>query len=383
MKIDIIFEMQTPRPWDELSDYRRWWEAVEETEFADQMGFDTVWCVEHHFLEEFSHSSAPEIFLSAVAQRTKNIRIGHGVVLLPSPFNHPIRVAERVAALDILSNGRVEFGTGRSSEFEQTPFGINYSESRELFQEALDIIPLMWHEGQFEHHGKFFDIPARSVFPKPLQKPHPPIWMAGTSPESWEIAGRNGAGMLGLTVFNPLSELVERNKRYKEAIKTANPVGRQVNNQTSAFTVVHCADDDDMAAEQGAESALWYAKYAVRDLIRLPDLPPTHRSDGTQLPPEMLERVRENFRVLKLAEEGRLTFEELMREDYVIVGSPQTCLDQLQRYHDAGIDHVLCFMQAAFITHEQVMRSIELFGKHIIPHFKKLDQEKEQAASPA
>ena len=113
MRIDLLYELQNPGPQHARSEYDVYWQAVEQIELADKMGFGAVWAVEHHFLTEFAHSTAPEVFLSAVAQRTQRIRIGHGVVLLPYPFNHPIRVAERIAALDILSNGRVEFGTGR------------------------------------------------------------------------------------------------------------------------------------------------------------------------------------------------------------------------------------------------------------------------------
>src|SRR5436190_1065290 len=131
---------------------------------------------------------APDPEAARRAQRTQRIRIGHGVVLLPDRFNHPIRVAERAAALDILSDGRLEFGTGRSSQYEQAGFGIDTELSRAMWQESLEMIPRMWTEDPFEHHGRFVSVPARSILPKPVQKPHPPIWMAATSPASWEIA---------------------------------------------------------------------------------------------------------------------------------------------------------------------------------------------------
>src|SRR5205085_5787080 len=187
-------------------------------------------------------SSAPEVFLAAVAQRTKRIRIGHGVVLLPHKFNHPIRVAERVAALDILSDGRVEFGTGRSSQYEQAGFEIDTEESRAMWQESLEMIPRMWTEDPFEHHGRFVSVPPRSIVPKPLQKPHPPIWMAATRPASWEIAGKNGIGILGLTIFVSVPQLQERVAVYRRALRDAKPVGKFVNDQVGAFTIVHVAE---------------------------------------------------------------------------------------------------------------------------------------------
>ena len=171
MKFDLLYELQAPKPHDERSEHRCYHQALEQIELADRLGFDTVWAVEHHFLTEFAHSSAPEVFLAAASQRTKRIRLGHGVVLLPHKFNHPIRVAERVAALDLLSDGRVEFGTGRSSQFEQAGFGVLPDESRDMWQESLEIIPRMWTEDPFEHQGRFVQIPSRSILPKPLQKP--------------------------------------------------------------------------------------------------------------------------------------------------------------------------------------------------------------------
>ncbi|MCH8192223.1 MAG: LLM class flavin-dependent oxidoreductase, partial [Chloroflexi bacterium] len=145
MKIDLLYELQMPKPWHgPNAEAEMFWESIAQIELADQVGFDTVWCVEHHFQTEYAHSSAPEVFLAAVSQRTQSIRIGHGVVLLPYPFNHPIRVAERIATLDIVSRGRVEFGTGRSGLHEQGGFEIPSDESRAMWQEALSIIPKMW-----------------------------------------------------------------------------------------------------------------------------------------------------------------------------------------------------------------------------------------------
>src|SRR5512143_3205028 len=145
MKFDLLYELQMPKPHDERSEWRCYHEALEQIELADKLGYDTVWEVEHHFLTEFAHSSAPEVFLAAVSQRTKNIRIGHGVALLPYPFNHPIRVAERAAALDIVSNGRVDLGTGRSiTEQELGGFGIDPADSRPMWEQAIRMIPRMW-----------------------------------------------------------------------------------------------------------------------------------------------------------------------------------------------------------------------------------------------
>ena len=375
MKFDLLYELQMPKPHDARSEYRCYHEALEQIELADRMGFHTVWAVEHHFLTEFAHSSAPEVFLSAVAQRTKRIRIGHGVVLLPHRFNHPIRVAERVAALDILSDGRVEFGTGRSSQYEQAGFEVDTEASREMWQESLEMIPRMWTEEPFEHRGKFLNVPPRNVIPKPLQKPHPPIWMAATSPQSWEIAGRNGIGILGLTIFVSVPQLADRVRAYRKAVQQAKPVGKFVNDKVGAFTIVHVADTKEQAvANGGTEAAINYLLYAFRVLGGFAD--PSDR--GMQREYAELEikstpyrdLIAKEYPIIVKMQKNECTFEDLDQEDMVIVGDVDHCIRKVERYQAAGLDHFIALMQADRIPHEAVMRSIELFGKEIIPRFR-------------
>jgi alkanesulfonate monooxygenase SsuD/methylene tetrahydromethanopterin reductase-like flavin-dependent oxidoreductase (luciferase family) len=375
MKFDLLYELQMPKPHDERSEYRCYHEALAQIELADRLGFDTVWEVEHHFLTEFAHSSAPEVFLSAVAQRTKRIRIGHGVVLLPHRFNHPIRVAERVAALDILSDGRVEFGTGRSSQFEQAGFEVDTDTSREAWQESLEMIPRMWTEDPFEYQGRFVSVPPRSILPKPLQKPHPPIWMAATSPQSWEIAGRNGIGILGLTIFVSVPQLEDRVRAYRAALREAKPVGRFVNDRVGAFTIVHVAETKEEAIRNGgADAAINYLLYAFRVLGGFAD--PSGR--GMQRDYADLEikstpyrdLIAKEYPIILKMQQGTCTFEDLDQEDMVIVGDVDHCLRKVERYKKAGLDHFICLMQADRIPHEKVKRSIELFAEKIIPRFR-------------
>ena len=361
MKIDLLYEMEMLKPWHERSEYDCYWQALAQAELADAVGFDTFWEVEHHFLNEFSHSSAPEVFLACVAARTQRIRIGHGVVLLPHPFNHPIRVAERAAALDIMSNGRLEFGTGRSSLYEQQAFGIRFEESRSMWQEALSVIPRMWTEDPFPgYEGRHFQIPERSILPHPVQKPHPPLWVAATSPESWQIAGELGIGALGLTLFLTVGEVAEQIRTYKKAVREAHPVGRFINNQVGAFTIVHCAETEQQARENGGhDAALWYMRYAFQVLA-------ARGREAQKIGP--YEEFRRAHPIIGKVVDNSVTFEELDAEDMVIVGDPDKCVRKLEAYKKAGIDRVLCLMQAVRIPHQAVMRSIELFGKQVIPH---------------
>ncbi len=175
--------------------------ALEQIELADRLGFDYVWEVEHHFLEEYSHSSAPEVFLGAVSQRTRNIRIGHGIVQLPPNFNHPARIAERIATLDLVSDGRVEFGTGEAgSEAELGGFGVERSTKRDQWTEAIDVIARMLVEEPFAgHKGSWINVPPRNVVPKPLQKPHPPLWVACSRRETIHLAATKGIGALSFS----------------------------------------------------------------------------------------------------------------------------------------------------------------------------------------
>ena len=196
MKFGIFYELQLPRPWEAHSELKLYQDALSQVELADRCGYDYAWMVEHHFLEEYSHCPSPESFLAAASQRTKNIRLGHGILQLTT--NHPARVAERVAVLDLLSNGRCEFGMGESASItELEPFDRSMEDKREVFDEAVQAIFPMFKDGGTEHHGKYFDIPLRNVVPKPLQKPHPPIWMACSQLDTIERAGRCGMGALG------------------------------------------------------------------------------------------------------------------------------------------------------------------------------------------
>ncbi len=375
MKFDLLYELQMPKPHDERSEWRCYHEAFEQIELADRLGYDTVWEVEHHFLTEFAHSSAPEVFLAAVSQRTKNIRIGHGVTLLPYKFNHPIRVAERVAALDIVSNGRVEFGTGRSSQFEQAGFEIDTAESRDMWQESLEIIPRMWTESPFEYSGKYVKIPARDVIPKPVQKPHPPIWAAATSPATWELAGKNGIGILGLTIFVSVAQLAERVRAYRAALKDAKPVGKFVNDKVGAFTIVHVAETREEAiANGGADAAINYLLYAFRVLGGFAD--PSDK--GMQREYADLEikstpyrdLIAKEYPLIAKMQKGECTFEELDAEDMVIVGDVDHVIRKVEKYKAAGLDHLLALMQADRIPHPAVMKSIDLFGRYVMPRFR-------------
>src|SRR5437879_6952575 len=236
MKFGLFYEHQLPKPadkdeWDPDQEHRALKNALDQVELADKLGFDYVFEVEHHFLEEYSHSSAPEMMMAALSQRTKNIRLGHGIVLTPPRYNHPARVAERIAALDILSNGRVEFGTGESaSEMELGGFGVERQLKKAMWEEATrEIANMMVDEPYGGFKGEFFSMPARNVIPKPVQEPHPPLWVAASRRETTMVAARLGIGSLGFGFETP-EELGERTLEYYRLVREGCfPIGRAIN----------------------------------------------------------------------------------------------------------------------------------------------------------
>jgi alkanesulfonate monooxygenase SsuD/methylene tetrahydromethanopterin reductase-like flavin-dependent oxidoreductase (luciferase family) len=217
MKFSLFFEMQVadPTPEKEAAIFH---DCLEQAKLADELGYHCIWAVEHHGLYEYAHSSAPEIFLSFVAAHTRRIRIGHGCTLLPYQYNHPIRIAERIATLDILSGGRVNWGTARSgTRVEQEAFEIDRPTIPDQWREALEIIPRMWDSGPYSYKGRFFDIPPTYIVPKPLQKPHPPIFAACSKPEQAVDVGRLGIGALNLALYHD-EMLAQRVQGYRGGI---------------------------------------------------------------------------------------------------------------------------------------------------------------------
>jgi len=361
VKFGILYELQMQKPWNGDSEFRTYHDALEQVELADKVGFDYLWEVEHHFLAEYSHSSAPEVFLAAASQRTKNIRIGHGVALLPSPFNHPIRVAERAAALDIVSNGRVELGTGRSiTEQELGGFGIDPADSRPMWEEAVRMIPKMWTQETFTWEGAYFVVPPRNVIPKPIQKPHPPMWMACTQPDSFRIAGECGLGALSFGFIAP-GVLEASLNIYRQNVANAKPVGEFVNNQFAATTMALVAPTDEEAIEYGKPGADFFAE-SIATLF----IPWGKKKDA----PESYQYYVSLAQMAERRLRERPSFEEQFESGALCMGSVERCRRVVERYAATGVDQLIVMCQVARIPHEKVMQTIRLFGEEIIPQFK-------------
>src|SRR6266481_3018603 len=313
MKFGIFYELQLPRPWEPDSELTLYHNALDQLELADRLGYDFAWEVEHHFLEEYSHSPAPEVFLAAASQRTKQIRLAHGIMQLTTV--HPARVAERIAALDLVSRGRVEFGMGESASItELEPFDRNFEEKRAVWEDAVRAVIPMFKDGGCEYHGTYFDFPLRNVVPKPLQKPHPPLWVACSALDTIEMAGRRGLGALAFQFLSADAAHAWVHAYYNSFTKRLDKLTDYVTNPNIALTSYFmCAETDEEARR---------------------------RADG-----------------LARALAGGL------------IGSPETLRRKLRRFETSHIDQVILLNQAGKNTHAHICESLDLFAREVMPEF--------------
>ncbi len=366
MKFGLFYEIPVPRPWKRDSELQAYKNTLEQAVLGDRVGFHAFWTVEHHFLEEFSHCSNPEVLYGAVAAKTENLRIGYGVRLAPKPYNHPVRSAESAAVLDLISGGRVDFGTGRSStRLELEGFGIHPSDTREMWQEAIGHIVGCWTNDEYEFEGKHWSMPKRRVVPKPIQDPHPPVFGATGSDSGHQLMGELGIGLCSFGVGMPPEDLKRRIDLYRKALTGCRqPLGKRINDQAAAFTMVNCAPTSQESYDAAKESFVWYTKTAATLVSTVATWLEDMNSElGTY----------EYLKGAKQAVDEGLT--DLVDFDYlngckaVIAGDPDQVIEGCKAYEAAGVDLLLCLMNPYKVSHEKVMQTIELMGKHVIPEF--------------
>ena len=353
MKFGGFYELQHPRPWAAGSEHALIRNALEQVELSDRSGFDYVWATEHHFLEEYAHSSAPEVFLAACTQRTKNVRIGHGIVQMPPYINHPARVAERVATLDLISGGRVDFGCGAgATETELGGFLVPQDEKKKMFLEGMRVAIRMMVEEPFDgYEGRYVKMPQRNVVPKPMQKPHPPLWMACSRRESILQAAKLGVGALTFSFVSP-DEAQHWAKDYYHAIEhESEPIGYAVNPQFAIACPFLCDKNEQRVIQMGMESYGFFV-YGLGHYSFFGEHAPG-KSD-------LWDEYKNHPREFALPE-GRI-------QD--CVGTPKTLRKTLRDFEQVGIDQVICISQAGKIPHEMLCSSIELFSREVLPEFK-------------
>ena len=371
MQLGLFYQIQVPKPWTDQSEAQRYHEMLEEVTYAEEIGMTSVWFVEHHFRSEWSHSSAPDITLAAISQRTSQMRLGIAVVL--APLHHPLNIASRMATLDVVSNGRVDLGIGRSGyPYQMQPYGSDLKDVSGMVEEYLKVIPGAWTEEEFSFEGQYYHIPPREVVPKPIQKPHPPIWQACSQDETARKVGEQGLGCLAQTSVGP--ERAEQIIRiYKEAIKNPTPVTKMVHNRVAGNTVAFCSENRAKAQERAAELIDWY-RYQQRlrdakvwqgyDPAKVPDDYQWHyqRSQGDAV------RRDETPSIDLVKDGGRFC-----------IGNPDDCIEYIEKYEAMGVDEMMPLFQVGPVTHEEVMESLRLFGKYVVPHFAA--KEKREAAA--
>jgi alkanesulfonate monooxygenase SsuD/methylene tetrahydromethanopterin reductase-like flavin-dependent oxidoreductase (luciferase family) len=355
MKFSIFFEMQISEP-TRAAEAQLFHHCVEQSVYADELGYHCVWEVEHHGLYEYSHSSAPEIFLSFVAARTKRIRLGHGVTLLPFRYNHPIRIAERIATLDILSGGRVNWGTGKSSSLvEQIAFENDLKTLHDQWAEAVEMIPRMWSSDVFSHKGRFFDIAPIQVVPKPVQQPHPPMFAACSKPDSAISVGKMGLGALNFA-FGTDEYLSHKVAEYRKAVEQAKPVGRQKTNHFACTPPTLVLADDRKACTYGLRGARFFFEALTR--YYLSNSRPTGKLD---VPRGFLSESEVDEAIAQRNTEGS--------QALAIVGDPAAARETVQRFKDVGVDELILVMQMGTVPHELIMESLRTFAEKVMPHF--------------
>jgi alkanesulfonate monooxygenase SsuD/methylene tetrahydromethanopterin reductase-like flavin-dependent oxidoreductase (luciferase family) len=358
MKFGIFYEHQLPRPWDEDSEYRLLHNSLEQIALADSLGYDYAWEVEHHFLEEYSHSSAPEVFLAAASQRTSNIRLGHGIIQLTT--NHPARVAERVSTLDLLSHGRVELGLGEgSSVTELHPFDRRFRDKRDVWEDAVRALVPMFTEVGTEYHGTYFDFPLRNVVPKPRQKPHPPLWVACSQMETIRMAGMRGMGALGFQFVSAEAAQAWVHAYYNAYTKRLDKLADYVTNPAIAVvSQFMCADTDEEAQERAEGSSFFQFALGF------------YNSHGP-VEPGTVDLWQEflAFRDTPKGQAQRLGG---------LIGSPATIRERLAKFEESHVDQVILLNQAGKNRHEDICSSLELFAAEVMPEFHDRDPQHQE-----
>ena len=329
---------------------------IEQMVWTEELGFDSIWLTEHHFIE-YGLSVSPAILATAAAMKTQRVRIGLAAAILP--FHDPIRLAEELAIVDILSGGRIDVGVGRGNrpvEFEG--YRIPQIESRERFEETLAIMIRAWTHERFSFEGQHFTIPEVRVIPKPLQRPHPPLYIVCVSPDTVEATALRGLPMLNSILRGPIEQLAAQRDTYVKACKKGGRSDAEIAGLLSRWGVsrhIHVAPTDAQARAEAREAEMWYQDALRRFLI-----------------PDNIERVhpllQPGFRML--AEKmGPVTWEQLVAETLAI-GSPDTVAAKIEDMHRLGVGEVLCWMNFGGLPQDQVRRSMELFAREVMPRFR-------------
>ncbi len=372
MQFSMIFEAQMADP-SAANERQVIRDCVEQAVLAEQMGFDRVWAVEHHSLRWYAHMSAPEVFLTWVAAKTERIRIGHGVVCMPFNYNHPIRVAERAAMLDILSNGRLDLGAGRGATLqEMSAMGVDPERTYAEVEEALNMIGAMWSgdDDSFSWHGELLQVDEHPILPRPVQMPHPPLYLACTKRDTVTLAAEYGIGALVLGFSGP-EDVGELHRIYGDTIAARTKkrfVSSQVNNHFSALCPTIVLDDQREAVRIGARAQRFFAEAISHWYGGGP--PPRAGEDDADPLAEMeasKERYVAHLHEAKIPVGPNTTATFNVDQAY---GTTDDAIAWVERLVDAGADEIMCLIQMGTVPQSVCLETIRQWGDKVIPHFR-------------
>ncbi|MBK7951620.1 MAG: LLM class flavin-dependent oxidoreductase [Deltaproteobacteria bacterium] len=389
MILDIFNELQSALDSSRLDPRRLIADTLDQARLADELGYGCWWSVEHHTSPEFSMSSAPDLWLAVLSQHTRRIRLGTAGILSPFEINHPVRVAERAAWIDVLSGGRLELGLARSGGAEWETFEVDPETTTASLEEALRMLPRIWAPGEFEWKSELAKIPRREFAPKPLQQPHPPLWQTVSTPTSSERAGRLGVGLLAAAPLATLDYIRLQLEAYDRGLAACeNPAGASINAQRAVFVLVHCAETRrEVVESRAAEAALWFMNAAPftfrvqRDnwftivrghesqsaagspALEGPEPPPTPEELADPNPTiRLLHRQRAGLPIDP--EEALATIEAIPT---AVIGDIDTCRRKLQAIQALGVDRLLCLMQFGPLEPARILNSIRTLGESVLP----------------
>ncbi len=358
MRFGLFFELSVPRPTTREAEQQVYDNALEQAILADELGFDWVWAVEHHFLSAYSHCSAPEVFLTAVAARTERIRVGHGAVVCVPEMNHPVRVAERAAALDLISHGRLDVGTARSSTWtELGGFSADPDLTKKTWDEYVHVLPRLWSDEPFAYEGIGWSMPERPVWPKPVQRPHPPLWVTVTTPGTELDAANRGLGCLGVAAVS-FAEQERRTAEYHRRVQHCRPAGGVVTDLVTTQNFLYCHEDLERAATVGGGMAGAFYLENSRLLWTREAYPTSaYQSLGNQATRQMKEAGAPGDK--RALPEG------------IAIGDPHRLIEELRRWEAVGIDGVNFIVNTLeVIPQAEVLASLRLFASEVMPKFK-------------
>lgn len=346
MKIGAFFLLERPAPKTDGQVFR---EMMEQVHWAEELGYDEVWLAEHHFSEYGIGSSLAPI-AAAIARETQRVRIGTAVSILP--FDHPLRQAEAWATVDVLSNGRLDFGVGRGYQpTEFAGFGVDMNEATDRFSESIEIIRKAWTEESFSYEGRFYQVKDLSLYPKPVQQPHPPMYIAALQPASFERAGRLGLGVLATPLITPLEMVKSNLELYRQALRESG--GDPDAMEYPMQQMVYVGETNEEAKRFATPYFEWYYSTISRLVA-----------------PKREEDVAESYRMYKKSQAhlAQVTMDFLWENKMATLGDPIRVAEIVNMVRrELGMNHMLCWVGVGGMPHEKVMRSMELLKKEVLP----------------